>query len=168
VLLFKLRLKLQNNILIRSLFLLLLIPFSCIAQDTAQYRTDIHLLMDSWHNAAATADEDVFFGSMTQDCIYLGTDETEKWKRDELKEWSKEYFDRESAWSFTAFDREIYFTKDANTAWFDEKLNTWMGICRGSGVLIRTDEGWKLKHYNLAVTVPNEKINGFIELVEGK
>ncbi|HAW51743.1 MAG TPA: hypothetical protein DCX54_05350 [Flavobacteriales bacterium] len=123
--------------------------------------------MDSWHNAAATADEDVFFGSMTENCIYLGTDETEKWTREELREWSKEYFDRESAWAFTAHDREIYFSEDGNTAWFDEKLDTWMGICRGSGVLTRTIEGWKLCHYNLALTVPNDRIKGIIELIKG-
>ena len=159
------KLKLLNKILTRSF--LLILPFSCAVIDNGQDRKDIHLLLDSWHKAAATADEDVFFGTMTENCIYLGTDKTEKWKRDELKEWSQEYFDRESAWSFTSFEREIYFSEDANTAWFDEKLNTWMGICRGSGIMVRTPEGWKLSHYNLAVTIPNEKINGFIELVKG-
>jgi ketosteroid isomerase-like protein len=161
-------LKLHSKIPIRGFLLFLLIPFSCAVTDSAQDRKDIHSLMDSWHKAAATADEDVFFGSMTQDCIYLGTDQTEKWKRDELKEWSKKFFDRETAWSFTPFEREIYFSEDGQTAWFDEKLDTWMGLCRGSGILIKTPEGWKLSHYNLAVTVPNEKINGFIELVKGK
>ena len=48
--------------------------------------------MNAWHKAAATADEDTFFGSMTADAIYIGTDATERWLRDELKEWSKEYF----------------------------------------------------------------------------
>ena len=147
--------------------MILLIPFSCSVIDTEKDRKDLHLLLDSWHLSAATADEDVFFGLMTEDCIYLGTDETEKWKRDELKEWSTEYFDRESAWSFTSFDREIYFSSDGKTAWFDEKLNTWMGVCRGSGVLLKTAEGWKLRQFNLAVLVPNDKIKGFIELVEG-
>ncbi len=122
-------------------------------------------MLDNWHKAATLADEDVFFGSMTEDCIYLGTDKTEKWKRDELREWSKDYFDRESAWAFEPFDRQIYI--DRKVAWFDEKLDTWMGECRGSGVVVLTEEGWKLKHYNLAVTVPNEKIQDFIQLVEG-
>jgi hypothetical protein len=53
-----------------------------------------------------------------------------------------------------------------NLAWFDEKLDTWMGICRGSGVVARTKEGWKIKHYVLSVTVPNDKITEFIELVK--
>ncbi len=163
-----LKLKLLNNFLTGSFTLILLLLFSCSVNNVEKDREDIHLLLDSWHQAAATADEDVFFGSMTENCIYLGTDKTEKWKRDELREWSEEYFDRESAWSFTSFDREIYFSDDGNTAWFDEKLNTWMGTCRGSGVLLKTEGGWKLSHFNLAVLVPNDKIQGFIELVEGK
>ena len=40
-----------------------------------------------------------------------------------------------------------------------------MGECRGSGVMIKTKDGWKLSHYHLSVTVPNEKIQGFIDLV---
>jgi len=124
----------------------------------------IDVLIDQWHHAASVADEDVFFGFMTEECIYIGTDITEKWKRDELKTWSAKFFDKESAWSFTAFEREIYFNE--NTAWFDEKLNTWMGECRGSGVLIKTKEGWKLTHYHLSVTIPNDKIQGFIDLVK--
>jgi len=125
----------------------------------------IHRLMDAWHHAAATADEDVFFGSMTADAIYLGTDESERWLRDELKKWSAPYFAKETAWAFTPLDRELYFAEDGVTAWFEEKLATWMGPCRGSGVLTLTDEGWKLKHYNLAMLVPNDKVDGFLKLI---
>ncbi|MBI5914693.1 MAG: nuclear transport factor 2 family protein [Bacteroidetes bacterium] len=128
----------------------------------------IHRLMDAWHHAAAVADEDTFFGSMTPDGIYLGTDATERWLRDDMREWSKKYFDQETAWAFTAHDRQVYLSSDGQTAWFEELLDTWMGVCRGSGVLQKTSAngGWKIRHYDLAVTVPNEVINGFIELVK--
>ena len=127
---------------------------------------ELNTLIDNWHKAAATADEEAFFGFMTDDCIYLGTDKTEKWKRDELRMWSEKYFQRESAWSFKPTYREIYFSDDGNTAWFDERLDTWMGVCKGSGVVVRTGDTWKLSHYNLAVTVPNEKIDDFLDLVD--
>ncbi|HMQ48833.1 MAG TPA: nuclear transport factor 2 family protein [Saprospiraceae bacterium] len=126
----------------------------------------IHQLMDAWHHAAAVADEDVFFGSMTEDGIYLGTDASERWLRDELKAWSAKYFERESAWAFTPSNRVIYFSNDGQTAWFEELLATWMGTCRGSGVLSKTDAGWKIRHYNLAIAVPNEKVDGFLELMK--
>lgn len=122
--------------------------------------------MNNWHRAAAEADEDVFFGSMTEDAIYLGTDPSERWLRDELKEWSKKYFERETAWAFTPTERNWMLSEDRKIAWFDELLDTWMGICRGSGVLVMTDDGWKLKHYNLAVTVYNEAIEDFKKINE--
>lgn len=128
----------------------------------------IHQLMDAWHKAAATADEDVFFGSMTAEAVYLGTDDSERWLRDELKQWSAKYFDQDSAWDFTPHDRELYFAEDGKTAWFEEKLDTWMGPCRGSGVVDLTANGWKIKHYNLAMLVPNDKIDGFLKLIGKK
>ena len=127
--------------------------------------TAISGMLDNWHKAAATADEDTFLGSMTKDGIYLGTDASERWLRDELKEWSAKYFERDSAWDFKPHSRNIYFSKDSKTAWFEEKLDTWMGECRGSGVVVQTNEGWKIKHYNLAVTISNDKIQDFIKLI---
>jgi len=122
----------------------------------------IDTLLDNWHKAAATADEALFFGSMTEDGIYIGTDASERWVRDELAAWSKKYFERESAWDFTPLERTIYLDRDKETAWFEESLDTWMGECRGSGVLVLQKEGWKIKHYHLSVTVPNDNINQFL------
>ena len=31
-----------------------------------------------------------------------------------------------------------------------------MKICRGSGVLIFENESWKIKHYVLSMTIPNQ------------
>lgn len=126
----------------------------------------IHKLMDDWHHAAAVADEDAFFGSMTPDGIYLGTDASERWLRDEMKEWSKQYFAKESAWAFTAHDRQVYLSSNGQIAWFEELLDTWMGPCRGSGVLQKTAEGWKIRHYDLAVAVANDVVNDYIKLLK--
>ncbi len=126
----------------------------------------INDLMDAWHKAAATADEDVFFdGTMAVDGIYLGTDASERWTRDEMKEWSKTFFEKDTAWDFTAKSRNVYFSNDGKTAWFEELLDTWMGDCRGSGVLELTSEGWKLKHYNLAILVANDVVKGYLDLI---
>lgn len=124
----------------------------------------LNQFMDAWHKAAATADEDVFFGSMTKGGIYIGTDATEKWERDEMREWSKQYFDRDKAWDFTTIDREIYLSDDKNVAWFEESLDTWMGVCRSSGVLENTASGWKISHYHLSVTVPNDNVDSFLKI----
>lgn len=77
---------------------------------------------------------------------------------------SKPYFDRGKAWSFTPLQRHVYFDKSGNIAWFDELLDTWMQLCRGSGVLVRENGGWKVAHYVLSLTMPNEAVDGAIEL----
>ena len=135
--------------------------------EPSNQKQKINTLMDAWHLAAATADEDTFFeGTMSEDAIYLGTDASERWLRDELKEWSKQFFEKDSAWIFTVKQRNIYFSNDGKTAWFEEMLDTWMGVCRGSGVLELTVNGWKLKHYDLSMMVPNDKVKGILKLMK--
>lgn len=123
--------------------------------------------MDGWHQAAATADEDVFFGSMRDDAIYLGTDKTERWEKTVFQDWSARFFERDTAWAFTPYDRELYFSADGRTAWFEELLETWMGPCRGSGVLTLEETGWKLAHYNLAMLIDNEDVQEVLQVIEG-
>lgn len=128
-------------------------------------RAEINALVDQWHLAAASANDTLFFGSMTEDGIYIGTDASERWTRNEMKVWAKKYFDRESAWSFTPVSRNLTMSEDKTIGWFDELLDTWMGTCRASGVVVRTDDGWKIKHYHLSIAVPNDKVEGYLELI---
>lgn len=131
----------------------------CLAK-APEDRLAIDTLLNAWHRAAATADAKAFFGKMTPDAIYLGTDASERWLRDELREWSAKAFGRDVAWLFRPYDRQIYFSADGRTAWVEEMLDTpHMGICRGSGVLSKTAEGWRIRHYDLALMVPNERMN---------
>ncbi len=126
----------------------------------------IDSLMNGWHIAAAKADADAFFGLMTADAIYIGTDATERWLRDELKEWSKEYFQKETAWDFTPLSRNIEIGSGGQVAWFDELLDTWMGTCRSTGIMAKKDGQWLITYYHLSVAIPNEKIQEFIMLME--
>jgi hypothetical protein len=140
----------------------------CLREDIfTKNRREIDSLLNRWHRAASVADETTFFeGSMTKDAIYLGTDISERWLRDELKSWAKAAFDKESAWAFTPSDRKIYFNENEPTmAWFEESLKTWMGDCRGSGILILESGKWKIKHYNLAVAVPNKVVDDYLKLI---
>lgn len=125
----------------------------------------INALMNAWHKAAAVADEATFFGSMTADAYYIGTDASERWIKDEMIAWSKKYFDRDTAWAFTPLKRELFFTNDGKTAWFDETLDTWMGICRGSGVVTLTKDGWKINQFVLSVCVANDVVNNYLDLI---
>jgi hypothetical protein len=57
-------------------------------------------------------------------------------------------------------------TTDGEVAWFSELLTTWMGVCRGSGIVVQTPNGWRIAQYHLSVTVPNEIIGDFLKLID--
>lgn len=140
---------------------------NCIKETTVTDNTTaVNQVLDAWHKASATADADAFFGAMTEDGIYLGTDASERWLRDELREWAKFAFEREVAWAFTSSKRELYFSNNQKTVWFEEMLDTQMGVCRGSGVLTKVDGEWKIRHYDLSIMVPNDLVKDFMTLVE--
>lgn len=123
--------------------------------------------LDAWHKAAGEANAEIFFGIMDSSCVYLGTDAGERWSKQEFYKFAKPYFDRGKAWGFKPYNRAVTFSDDKQLAWFDELLNTWMGICRGSGVAKYENGNWKLLQYNLPVLVPNEKIKKVIEVIKG-
>lgn len=127
---------------------------------------DINNLMDQWHKSAGVGDEKIFFNSMSDDAIYIGTDAGERWTKAELRAWSKTYFDRDTAWAFTPISRNISSNKAETIAWFDELLDTWMGTCRASGVLVREEEKWRIKHYHLSIAVPNEVVTDYLKLIK--
>lgn len=126
--------------------------------------SELDSIMNSWHVAASTANEKVFFGRMKPDGVYIGTDPSELWTAEEMESWAKQYFQRDTAWHFTPIDRNWYFSADGSIAWFDELLDTWMGICRSSGVLENDAGDWKLRHYHLSVTILNEKMEDFLKI----
>jgi len=152
----------------KSIFTILLVfvQLSAFSQNTDEQK--INSMLDQWHKDAATANGDGYFALMADDAIYIGTDATEHWMKEQFYSFAKPYFDAGKAWSFTATERNIYFSKDKNVAWFDELLDTWMGVCRGSGVLEKINGEWKLQHYHLAVTVPNDDIQEVIKVISTK
>ncbi len=120
-------------------------------------------VLDSWHAAAAAADEERYFSSFTPDAVFLGTDGTERWSRDEFRKWARPQFAKGKAWSFKAVSRWISFSPDRTVAWFDEALDTPnMGPCRGSGVLVRVGDTWKIAQYSLSIPIPNDLTDEFV------
>jgi len=148
----------KNNLLF--IFCLCLGMFYSFSQTKKE---QINTVVTAWHQAATDANFDAYFGKMTNDAVFIGTDASENWKNKEFKEYCKPYFDNGKAWNFTAIERNIYST-EKNTAWFDELLNTQMGICRGSGVVKKVGGQWKIAHYVLSITIPNEQIREVILL----
>ncbi|GGX11945.1 nuclear transport factor 2 family protein [Aquimarina muelleri] len=124
----------------------------------AQQNSEIYTTLEQWHKAASDANFDAYFSLMTEDAIFIGTDATENWLNTDFKAFAKPYFDKGKAWSFSTLERNIFTEDKSDLAWFDELLDTQMGICRGSGVLQKTPDGWKIKHYVLSIAIPNANV----------
>ncbi len=132
--------------------------------DTAREQTQINAMLDSFNRAAAKADFSAYFNFYTNDAIFTGTDATERWDKTAFMAWAKPFFDRGRAWNFTSLQRHIYFDKTGSLAWFDELLNTQMKICRGSGVVVKQGNDWKVQQYILSTTIPNDQLDSIIKI----
>ncbi|TRO67205.1 nuclear transport factor 2 family protein [Christiangramia sabulilitoris] len=122
-------------------------------------KRQVNNTIGKWHKAAAEANFDNYFDLMTDDAVFIGTDATENWTLPEFKEFSRPYFNSGKAWSFSTLDRNLYVHENLRVAWFDELLDTQMGICRGSGVVMKEKGKWKIHHYVLSIAIPNEKVD---------
>ena len=149
-----------------ALFSILAFIFSCIAEKThiTSDTTSINTTLDAWHKAAAEANFNNYFQYFTEDAIFIGTDATENWNKKDFAAFAKLYFDKGKAWNFTALERHVFFDASGKTAWFDELLNTQMKICRGSGVLVKSGNDWKIAQYVLSMTMPNDKVDAVLKL----
>ncbi|WP_213524006.1 nuclear transport factor 2 family protein [Nonlabens sp.] len=143
------------------LFILVIFFSSCATQKAISI-PEVEQSIDAWHQAASQAHFENYFDLMTEDAIFIGTDATENWQVTEFKAYSKPYFDQGKAWSFTSLERHVYSLY--GVAYFDELLDTQMGICRGSGVMKMQDGKWKIAHYVLSIAVPNDRVSALTEM----
>ena len=142
--------------------LLLITSFSLFAQNAEE--TEINEFIDQWHQDAANVDREAYFDKIDADGVFIGTDATEIWSKDEFYEWAEPQFTKDGkAWDFKAIDRNIYFGEKSKYVWFDELLSFSGGTLRGSGVLVKHKKGWKIAHYVLSLPVPNEKFKAVME-----
>lgn len=148
-----------------SLAILTLVSFDSLNYKVFDEKEQVNRTLDAWHKAAAEANFKNYFGMMTEDAIFIGTDPTENWDKKAFQAFAKPYFDKGKAWDFKAIERHIYFDKSGKLAWFDELLDTHMKICRGSGVLVKIGNEWKIKHYVLSITIPNDNINEVVKII---
>jgi len=154
----------MKKILFFAVTLLLFSSFASYTNPENKEQEQITIVLDNWHKAAADANAKLYFGALTDDAVFIGTDATENWNKKEFEAFAKPYFDKGKAWDFKPLERHIYLSKDQKTAWFDELLDTWMKVCRGSGVMVKVGNEWKIQHYVLSMTVPNDNTNEVIKI----
>jgi len=132
--------------------------------EEALAKQDIAALLDTLNASAARANFTAYFNLYTDDGVFIGTDATEIWDKRAFMAYAKPYFDKGKAWNFTAIKRNIYLDKSGVWGWFDELLNTQMKICRGSGVVVKVGNEWKIKQYVLSMTMPNSQVTPAVKL----
>jgi hypothetical protein len=155
----------HRTLLATCLLLIFASPFAHSAVDDADYKRQIGVFLDQWHDDAAHS-RPSYFDKIAVDGIYIGTDKTERWTREEFIVWAKKYFATPSAWTLTPVSRHIYVSADKRFIWFDEQLNTGMGLCQASGVIQNTPRGFKIEHYQLSVAIPNDLVDQIHELIK--
>lgn len=143
--------------------LLLLFCLSSQAYATSQ----LDNLLDNFHQSAAEANYQGYIGSLAENAVFLGTDSSERWTKTEFADFVKSYFSRGQGWSYEPSHRTITATPDPKLFFFDELLmNENYGRCRGSGVLIKTEAGWKILQYNLSIPVPNAIAKDVVQSIQ--
>jgi ketosteroid isomerase-like protein len=137
------------------------------AAEKGSAELEIRRALDDFHAAAAAADEARYFAHFTRDAVFLGTDATERWTLAAFRAFAHPFFARGKAWSFTPVRRSVTVMDGGSAAFFDEDLATPnLGPARGTGILQRQGGDWKIAQYNLAITVPNDKMRSVRELLE--
>ncbi|TPH15137.1 nuclear transport factor 2 family protein [Litorilituus lipolyticus] len=146
----------MRNVIWLVAMLLLSIPVVTKAHSDKQAQIQVSNVLDGFHKAAAIGDGATYFNLLSDDAVFLGTDASERWSKDEFKKYAMPAFADGEGWLYTMKERHIEFIAQGSVAIFDEIVyNEKYGRCRGTGVLEKTKQGWKIKQYNLTFTVPN-------------
>lgn len=151
----------------RFLFVVILLFAAVAGADNSDAdRRAIGQLIDDFHDAAAHGDKGRYLGHMTDDAVFMGTDEWERWpKQPEFIDYVGTRFKDGSGWSYRSVERNIRIADSVDIAWFDEVLfSEQNGRFRGTGVVARQDGEWKIAHYAMSFLVLNENWEEVIEL----
>jgi ketosteroid isomerase-like protein len=155
--------------MIRMLVLLtgLVAVASCAQPPTAQTEA-IDAVLDDFHDAAAHGDKDRYLGHLTEYAVFLGTDESERWpKHPDFSDYVDARFQDGSGWSYRSVERQIQLSESADTAWFDEVVySETNGRFRGTGVVVREDDTWKIAHYAMSFLIYNENWEEVIAITQ--
>ena len=148
-----------------GLLLVITTSISCTRQEEANPEPAlIDSLLNAWHQAAATPDSNAYFGLMDSSAVFIGTDPEERWTPEEFRGYVMPFFREGRGWDFKAVERNMRPLAPGMLV-FDEKLDTWMGPCLSTGIMQLRDGQWKIMHYHLAFTVPNEDIKEVLEML---
>jgi len=145
---------------IQILLLYIAMTFSVIAMagETGSELAAVNAVLNDFHAAAAEGDKARYLGLMTDEAVYLGTDEWERWpKHPEFSDYVDGRFKDGTGWAYKSVERVIAFSASGDIAWFDEvTVSERWGRFRGTGVLSSKQGEWRIEHYAMSFLVLNE------------
>lgn len=126
----------------------------------------VSAVLDALHDAASKADGERYFALFDPAAVFFGTAPEERWTVDEFRAFADPYFDAGRGWTYRKVSRHVFLAAGGDTAWFDEELaNDNYGRCRGTGVLVKVADGWRIVQYNLTIPIPNELAPELVEKI---
>lgn len=122
-------------------------------------------VIDDFHAAASEGDAKRYLGHLTDEAVFMGTDEWERWpKHPDFTDYVNARF-KDGGWSYRSVERHVKLAPGGASAWFDEvTYSETNGRFRGTGVVVKTKGGWKIAHYAMSFLVLNENWEQVIEL----
>jgi SnoaL-like domain len=139
--------------------LLVLLPFALPARAQPDPAAAIGHTLDALHAAAAQADGARYFALFTLDAVFIGTDAAERWPLAEFKAYAEPFFTKGQGWTYHPRERHVTFADVpcGCIAWFDELLDSESyGTSRGTGVVVKEGDAWKVAQYALSFPIPND------------
>lgn len=125
--------------------------------------------MDDWHAAATAGDRARYLAHLADDAVFLGTDATERWDMATFRAYVEQYMAPGDGWPYAPSERGLVVPEGGDIAWFDEKLaSPGYGELRGTGVLRRDGDSWRIVHYSMTFTVPNGVARDVVALIKGR
>lgn len=141
------------------LLLLFLIAGGATANASPSAVHDVADVLDRLHAAAAQSATEAYFGLFAPDAVFVGTDVAERWDLAQFRRYAEPLFAKGRGWVYTVRERHISVGRVpcGCVAWFDEVLdNAKYGTSRGTGMLLRTADGWRIEQYALTFPLPND------------
>ena len=137
--------------------IILILAFSNIAfTQNSKSTNSVNKVLDNLHLFAAEANAKKYINLFADDAVFFGTDISERWPIVEFRKYAIDRMSSGKGWTYFMKERNIYFSNDNKTAWFDEILtNKDYGDFRGTGVLKIVSTQWKIVQYNLLLPIPN-------------
>jgi len=172
----------MNTLIIRRTFLsilwLTLVVYpTCRASsqdrpnDSETTEQAIGKVLNAYYTAEAKGNRNAFLAIMTTDAVFLGTDPGERWIMsgpNGFQAYVNKHMKPGHGWIYKLQpgSRHIEVGDQLDTAWFDEVLiSPKYGRMRSTGMIVLTDNVWRIKRYSLSFLVPNKIAPKVVQLI---